>query len=132
MTKKPMTRKPQPATLEDAIALSATAHAGQLDKIGEPYILHPLRVMLGLNDPMALMAAVLHDVVEGTAIKLADLKKAGFDDEVLAAVDCLTKREGELYEDYLARVKPNAIALRVKSADLRDNGSPDRLVAPPR
>ena len=56
------------STLERAIAIAATAHAGQKDKGGHPYILHPLRVMLALQKEDERIVAVLHDVVEDTKI----------------------------------------------------------------
>jgi GTP diphosphokinase / guanosine-3',5'-bis(diphosphate) 3'-diphosphatase len=61
------------STLETAIALAAAAHAGQTDKAGQPYILHPLRVMLCMQTNAERMVAVLHDVVEDTPLTLADL-----------------------------------------------------------
>lgn len=109
------------ATLEDAIALAVKSHAGQYDKAGKPYILHPLRVMLGQLNEEDMMAGVLHDVVEDTPVTLEDLQAAGYSLEVVAAVDSLTRRDDESYEDYLVRCRANPIALRVKLADLQDN-----------
>ena len=107
--------------LEQAIALAAEAHSGQVDKAGRPYILHPLRVMLSVPD-YAKECAVLHDMVEdcpGYDFQL--LEKHGFHPSLLSALDAITKRKGEGYEAYLERVASNAIALEVKLADLRDN-----------
>ena len=108
-------------TLDDAILLAAQAHRGQKDKVGAPYILHPLRVMLRLKTEEEMMVAVLHDVVEDSAYTLADLERAGFPPHVMEAVDCLTRREGETYEAFIERLKPNPLARRVKLADLEDN-----------
>jgi (p)ppGpp synthase/HD superfamily hydrolase len=83
------------ATLERAIAIAAEAHAGQVDKAGQAYILHPLRVMLRMGSAHERMAAVLHDVVEDTPVSLPRLLAEGFAPEVIAAVDALTKRPGE-------------------------------------
>ena len=99
-------------TLEEAIALAARAHEGQLDKGGETYILHPLRVMLRMQTEEERLAAILHDVVEDTAVTLADLKARGFDDRVIQAVDCLTRRDGESYEAFVQRIKSNGLARR--------------------
>jgi (p)ppGpp synthase/HD superfamily hydrolase len=109
--------------LEKAIVLATRAHArkDQRDKGGALYILHPLRVMLKMKTEPEMMAAVLHDVVEDTHCTLADLRKGGIPDEVVQAVDCLTKREGESYDDFIKRVKTNSISLKVKLADLADN-----------
>ena len=83
------------STIERAIEIAAAAHAGQLDKAGQPYILHPLRVMLRVSNDAERMAAVLHDVVEDTPVTLAQLTESGFPAEVLAAIEALTKRPGE-------------------------------------
>ena len=107
--------------LEVAIGIAYAAHKGQKDKYGQPYITHPLRVMMRVNTEEEKIAAVLHDVVEDTDITLDSLRQAGIPENIIAAVDCLTKREGEGYEDYLQRAKGNPIALKVKIADLEDN-----------
>jgi (p)ppGpp synthase/HD superfamily hydrolase len=109
------------ATIEDAISVAARAHKGQKDKAGAPYLLHPLRMMLRMETEAAMMAAVLHDVVEDTEWTLQRLREAGFSEEVVEAVDCLTHREGESYEEFVGRVRANPIARRVKVADLEDN-----------
>lgn len=109
------------ATIEDAISVAARAHKGQKDKAGAPYLLHPLRMMLRMDSEAAMMAAVLHDVVEDTDWTLHRLREAGFSKEVVEAVDCLTHREGESYEQFVRRVRANPIARRVKVADLEDN-----------
>lgn len=115
--------------LEDAIALAATVHLGQVDKGGRPYILHPLRVMLRLESELERMAAVLHDVAEDTAYGLHELRALGYPQKVLDALDCLTKRPGEGYEDFVARIKPNSLARKVKLADLEDNMDVTRLAS---
>lgn len=109
------------ATIEDAISVAARAHKGQKDKAGAPYLLHPLRMMLRMDSETAMMAAVLHDVVEDTEWTLKRLREAGFPEEVVEAVDCLTHREGESYEEFVGRVRENPIARQVKVADLEDN-----------
>ena len=108
-------------TLESAIALAAKAHAGQKDLAGEPYILHPLRVMLKVASEPERIVAILHDVVEDTNHTLDDLRLAGCSPEVVDAVDRLTRREGEDYFDYVARAAEHPLARRVKIADLEDN-----------
>ena len=116
-------------TLERAIAIAAEAHAGQKDRAGAPYILHPIRLMIQMDSENAMMAAVLHDVVEYSTWTLDDLRKEEFSNEVLNAVDSLTHRdkEGEDYWDYIQRAKSDPIAIKVKLADLEDNLNPDRL-----
>ena len=119
------------STLERAIAIATEAHAGQLDKAGAPFILHPLRVMLRVDGDEARMAAVLHDVVEDSVWTLDQLRAEGFTETVLAAVDGLTRREGEVYLDFCRRAAGNTIARAVKLADLEDNLNPDRMAALP-
>src|SRR5918912_706704 len=109
------------ATVEDAVSIAARAHRGQKDKAGAPYLLHPLRMMLRMDSEAAMMAAVLHDVVEDTDWTLERLRGEGFPDEVLGAVDCLTHRDGESYQDFVERVRTNPVARQVKIADLEDN-----------
>ena len=74
-----------------------------------------------------MMAAVLHDVVEDTEWTLERLREAGFSDEVLEAVDCLTHREGESYQQFVERVRTNPIARQIKIADLEDNMNVRRI-----
>jgi (p)ppGpp synthase/HD superfamily hydrolase len=114
-------------TLERAIAIAAEAHAGQKNKDGGPYILHPVRVMMRVEGLDAQTAAILHDVVEDTPWTLDQLRAEGFSESVLAAVDSLTHREGEEYVDYVARAGSNPLARRVKLADLEDNMNIMRL-----
>lgn len=116
-----MPDKEQSNTLGAAIALAAKAHQGQFDKAGAPYILHPLRLMFRLQDTNARIVAVLHDVVEDTDITLGDLRERGFSEEVINAVDALTRRNDETYEEFTERVAPNPLARAVKIEDLRDN-----------
>lgn len=107
--------------------IAAQAHAGQKDKAGDPYLLHPLRMMLRMRSAEARMAAVLHDVVEDSEWTLDALRAEGFPEEVVEAVDCLTHREGESYESFVKRVKVNDIARQVKLVDLEDNMNLKRL-----
>ena len=118
-------------TVEDAIILAAERHRGQRDKVGEPYILHPLRVALRLRDDRERLAAVLHDVVEDTGVTVDELRERGLEENVVAAIETLTKRDGEDYRAFIERVAQDPIARAVKLADLADNLDPDRLAALP-
>lgn len=113
--------------LSKAIELAVRAHDGFNDKCGQPYILHPLRVMLSLNDELSRICAVLHDVVEDTEFTFDDLREEGFSEEVIEIVDCLTKKSGEKYEDYINRILANEVAMHIKLADLNDNMDPNRI-----
>ena len=114
-------------TLEDAIALAIEAHRGQKEKAGQPYILHVLRVMFQLETEQEQVAGVLHDLVEDTSYTLDDLRRLGYPDPVVTAVDCLTRREDESYEEFVERAGAHPIARRVKLADLEDNMDIRRL-----
>lgn len=114
-------------TLEDAISIAALAHKGAKDKAGVNYILHPLRMMMRMKSEAAMMAAVLHDVVEDAKWTLEQLREQGFSEEVLEAVNCLTRRDGESYDEFIDRVQTNPIAKEVKIADLEDNMNLQRI-----
>jgi (p)ppGpp synthase/HD superfamily hydrolase len=118
------------ATLERAIAIAAAAHAGQVDKGGEPYILHPLRVMLRMHSVSERIVAVLHDVVEDSEVTLELLEAEGFSQEILSAVDALTKRRGESRSNAARRAKHDPIARVVKLADNAENMDLSRIAAP--
>lgn len=120
------------ATLEDAVALAAQKHKGQVDKAGAPYILHPLRVLLSpyLTNDDERMAAALHDVVEDCGVTLEDLRALGFPESVIAMVAAVTKRpeEEDDYSAFITRVLgASQGAIRVKLADLADNQDLRRL-----
>ena len=107
--------------INKAETIAREAHAGQVDKAGEDYFNHPKRVADNFYEDNDIIVALLHDVIEDTNITLEHVKKEGFNDDVLAALDAITKREGESYDQFIERVKDNPIALKVKMADLRDN-----------
>jgi (p)ppGpp synthase/HD superfamily hydrolase len=117
--------------IERAIEIALSAHSGQVDKGGQPYILHPLRVMGTFSSEPERIVAVLHDVVEDSDDwQLSDIAAAAFGDEVVEALDALTRRSGEPYHAYLDRLRENQIACRVKLADLSDNMCRERIPSP--
>jgi (p)ppGpp synthase/HD superfamily hydrolase len=116
--------------LADAIALAAEAHRGQVDKAGEPYALHPIRVMLRVREQGHRLevqaAAVLHDTLEDTPTKLEDLTTLSPD--VAALVNAVTRQPGEPYEAFIRRAGEQPEARAIKVADIEDNLSRiDRL-----
>ncbi len=119
------------STLERAIELAAHHHAGQCDKSGQPYILHPLRVMMACGSTNAKIVAVLHDTLEDTALTEADLRREGFSAEIIAGVLGVTHREDESYADYVIRAARLELAREVKLADLADNARLDRTILKP-
>lgn len=119
------------STLERAIAIAATAHQGQRDKADAPYILHPLRVMLRVTTTAERITAVLHDVVEDCeGWSFERLLDEGFSTDIIDALKAVTKREGETYEDFVARACQNPIGRRVKLSDLHDNCDLSRISHP--
>lgn len=119
------------ATLERAIELAAKAHAGQRDKEGLPYILHPLRVMMAVGAGDARTVAVLHDTLEDTDLTEDDLRRAGFSEDVIAAVKAVTRGKNERFGGYVVRASRIGVAREVKLADLADNTRLDRLILRP-
>lgn len=104
----------------------------KIDKGGQPYIFHPLRVAERVAGDREKTVAFLHDVVEDSEEHtLESLAEDGFPEDITDAIDALTKRDSEPYEDYLARVKLNAMATVVKISDLEDNLDTSRLPGPP-
>ena len=116
------------ATLERAIEIATEAHRGQLDKAGNEYIGHPLRVMAMGQTIEEKIVGVLHDVVEDSAWTFEQLAAEGFSTQVIEALRCVTKQsETESYDKFIARIKHNPLAVVVKLNDLTDNMDIRRL-----
>lgn len=115
--------------LGKVLVLATNAHAGQFDRGGKPYILHPLKVMhyLKTDDEELQCIALLHDVVEDTDTSWKDLEAIGCTERVLNAVRALTKLPGQTYDEYKEVVFANEDAMRVKLCDLRHNTDIRRL-----
>ena len=109
--------------LERSINLAVMVHQGQVDKGGEPYILHPLRVMLSMKTLEGQIVGVLHDTIEDRPKFTLDslVKTEDVSDEIRDALDAITRGSQESYDDYITRVSENPLAREVKIADLRDN-----------
>jgi len=106
--------------LETAIRLAAKVHKGQLDRFNKPYILHVMRVMMRGHDFDEQVLGALHDVLERSDLSTEDLAKKGFSPRVLIALDHITRRVEETYEQYIDRVMEDNLAIRVKLHDLAD------------
>lgn len=113
--------------LARAIQIAAEAHQGQVDKAGEPYILHCLRVMLKVESREERIVVVMHDLLEDTSWSRGDLEREGFSREVVNAIVALTRMAGESYEAFVRRAASNPIARSVKLADLEDNMDLSRI-----
>ena len=134
------------STLQRAIEIAVSAHKGQLDKGGQPYVLHPLRVMLRLQSDDERIVGVLHDVVEDCdGWSFERLTAEGFSSSIIDALRAVTKTPGEeaafadaadaerkyaAYETFVLRAARNPIGLRVKLADLADNCDLTRIPNP--
>lgn len=123
------------ATIEKALMIATVAHSGSLDKAGEPYILHPLRVMTYLaNNQTQLyekrIVAILHDVIEDTPMTYECLREYGFNELIIEALKSVTKLEGESKMDAARRAIMNPIGRVVKLADLKDNMDLGRIKNP--
>ena len=107
--------------LHKAITIACEAHQGQSSINGEPYILHPLRLLIKAKNNEERIIAILHDVIEKTNISLLDLKNKGFDQNIISSIDSLSRRRGESYIEYIERLMQNKISVKIKLLDLADN-----------
>ena len=107
--------------LHKAIIIAFEAHQGQSSINGEPYILHPLRLLIKAKSNEERIIAILHDVIEKTNISLADLKNKGFDQNIISSIDSLSRRRSESYIEYIERLMQNKISVKIKLLDLADN-----------
>lgn len=113
--------------IDIALAIAKKAHAGQVDKAGVDYIQHPLYVASQVKTEQEKTVALLHDVIEDSDVTVEDLLASGLSNEVVTAVQILTKKEGQSYQEYLGKVKSNNLARVVKLADLKHNSDLSRL-----
>ena len=104
-----------------AIKLMFEAHKDQLDKSGMPYVFHPWHVAESMTDEKSCIVALLHDIVEDTNITLDNLRENGFPDDVIEAIDILTKKDNQEYAEYIRNIAKNEIATNVKISDLIHN-----------
>ena len=112
---------------ELAFEIAKTAHAGQTDKAGLDYILHPLQVAAEVTTDEEKAVALLHDIIEDTDVTASELLAKGLPDNVVEAVEALTKKHNQNYAAYMAGVKKNRLATAVKLADLKHNSDLSRL-----
>ena len=122
------------ARVRKAFETARAAHEGQVDKGGVDYINHPLTVARSVgNDTSAIIVALLHDVAEDTAVTLDDLQAAiPLTADEFDALKLLTHDDDTPYLEYVARIKTNALAAKVKAADLKHNSDLSRLQHPQR
>lgn len=110
-----------------AMKIAYQAHHGQFDYNGIPYIYHPIHLAEQMDDEYSCCVALLHDMVEDTAVTLEELKK-DFPSEITDAVALLTHNDEVDYFDYVRTIKDNPIAKKVKLADLTHNSDQSRCI----
>lgn len=110
-----------------AMCFCFEAHKNQQDKSGLPYVFHPFHLAEEMDDEISATVALLHDVIEDTDYTLEDLRRLGFPEDVLEALELMTHGDDTLYMDYVAKIRSNPIATKVKLADLRHNSDLTRL-----
>lgn len=114
-----------------AMEVAFSAHFGQKDKAGAPYIFHPFHIAENMPDEDTTVIALLHDVIEDTDLTASDLRKFGFTPLQVEAVVAMSRKKDEQYFDYIQRVKSNNYARIVKLADLKHNSDKSRLLTLP-
>lgn len=115
----PMTHK--------AMMIAYDAHHGQADKTGIPYIFHPIHMAEQMHDENAVCVALLHDVVEDSDVSIEQLREAGFNDDIVTAVELLTRDPSVSYMNYIEKLSHNPLAREVKIADLKHNADTTRF-----
>jgi (p)ppGpp synthase/HD superfamily hydrolase len=115
--------------LDRILRLAVDRHSGLFDRGGKPYILHPLKVLdyLNTDDEELQCIAIGHDLIEDTATTYQQLREISMTERVIEGIRALTKVPGETLEEYVARIKGNPDAIRVKLCDLRHNSDIRRL-----
>ncbi|WP_198342946.1 HD domain-containing protein [Paenibacillus rubinfantis] len=116
--------------IEIAISIALNAHKGQVDKGGAPYILHPLAVMNRVARMDEKIVAVLHDVVEDTEVTIDQLREYGFSEDIIEAIQLLTRSEKDSYEEFIIKTRGNSISKVVKIADIEENMNLSRIENP--
>lgn len=115
------------AGTKKALKLCFEAHKDQVDKSGMPYVFHPFHLAEQMSDERSTIVALLHDLIEDTEYTFEDLRKMGFEDEVIEALVLMTHDDSVPYMTYVAAIKQNPIAKAVKLADLEHNSDLSRL-----
>ena len=112
--------------INKAMRIAYSAHAGQFDKSGVPYIFHPYHVAEMMTSEETVIVALLHDILEDTFITEGLLREY-FSTDIVDAVVALTKSKDEDYFAYIERLKVNSLARQVKIADILHNMDSSRL-----
>ncbi len=121
MENMPFTPSPR---LSMAMAFAEEKHKGQFRRGGAAYITHPVAVSAMLRDwgydEDTQIAGLFHDLLEDTDATEEEILRMG-GESVLEAVKLLTKQEGYIMAEYIAAIRENPMAYRVKGADRLHN-----------
>lgn len=113
--------------LNDATEIMVRAHRNQVDKAGQPYILHPMRIAVKCERPSQKIVALLHDVLEDSDMTPEILRERGFSDYIIDGILAVTRKPGESYDEFIIRCSLHPLGRYVKILDLEDNLNVTRL-----
>ena len=116
--------------IDKLIEFASKKHEGQVDKGGNPYIVHPINVMLSLKTMDEKIVGLFHDILEDTDTTIEELKELGLTDEQILAIDILTRKKDQSYNEYIDEVASDPLTINVKIADLLDNMDLSRIEYP--
>lgn len=116
-----MTKEESAKLLDKAAEICITKHCGQRDKVGAAYFQHPMRVAMRCHSDDEKIVALLHDTIEDTDVTVEYLLDQGFPQYIIDGILSVTKRDGESYEEFVARAAQNPLGRVVKLHDLEDN-----------
>ena len=116
--------------IDKLIEFASKKHEGQVDKGGNPYIVHPINVMLSLKTMDEKIVGLFHDILEDTDTTIEELKELGLTDEQILAIDILTRKKDQSYNEYIDEVASDPLTINVKIADLLDNMDLSRIEHP--
>lgn len=114
-------------TLEKALSIASMAHEGQLDKGGNPYILHCIQLMMVMDTEDERILSLLHDVLEKTNVTLEELKENGFPEHLEKPLLLLTKKPRVSYKKYIEAIAENPLATKIMMADISHDINPSRI-----
>lgn len=107
--------------IEKSLEIALKAYAGQKDKAGKTYILHPLRIMSKMKTEEEMSVALLHDVIEDSGFTAQDLLDEGIPSSIVDAVQLLSRNDNEDYYEFIEKLLNNKLSAKVKRADIEDN-----------
>lgn len=112
-----------------ALEICKKYHGEQKDKNGRIYYEHPIRIASLVDSDEEKIVALLHDVIEDSDLTAFDLENMGIPKECIEAIVILTKPKDDAYGSYIKKIRDseNALAIRIKILDLKDNSNLTRI-----